>query len=111
MTLDRFSKENLLHFLLRTNITLHCTESNIYGGKCYQTTFSRFHCIINYAYKLWYSNCVLEEVTIFCQHLTLSMSLKIHSENGLGNLTGLLGVPRKPAWRWNLKFFFHAINF
>ena len=26
--------------------------------------------------------------------------------NGLGNLAGLLGGPRKPAWRWNLKFFF-----
>ena len=27
--------------------------------------------------KLWYSDCVLEEVTISCQHLELSMSLKI----------------------------------
>ena len=26
--------------------------------------------------------------------------------NRLGNLAGSLGGPRKPAWRWNLKFFF-----
>ena len=26
--------------------------------------------------------------------------------NGLGNLMGSLGGPRKPTWRWNLKFFF-----
>ena len=26
--------------------------------------------------------------------------------NGLGNLMGLPGGPRKPTWRWNLKFFF-----
>ena len=31
--------------------------------------------------------------------------------NGLGNLMGSLGGPRKPTWRWNLKFFFHGINF
>ena len=26
--------------------------------------------------------------------------------NGLGNLMGLPGGPRKPTWRWNLNFFF-----
>ena len=26
--------------------------------------------------------------------------------NGLCNLKGLLGGPRKPTWRWNLNFFF-----
>ena len=31
--------------------------------------------------------------------------------NGLGYLMGLPGGPRKPTWRWNLKFFFHGINF
>ena len=31
--------------------------------------------------------------------------------NGLGNLMGSPGGPRKPTWRWNLKFFFHGINF
>ena len=31
--------------------------------------------------------------------------------NWRGNLKGSLGGPRKPTWRWNLKFFFHGINF
>ena len=26
--------------------------------------------------------------------------------NGLGNLMGSPGGPRKPTWRWNLNFFF-----
>ena len=31
--------------------------------------------------------------------------------NGLGNLMGSPGGPRKPTWRWDLKNFFHGINF
>ena len=31
--------------------------------------------------------------------------------NGLGDLAGSLGGAQKHTWRWNLKFFFHGINF
>ena len=31
--------------------------------------------------------------------------------NGLGHLKGSQGGARKPTWRWNLKIFFHGINF
>ena len=31
--------------------------------------------------------------------------------NGLGDLAGSLGGAQKHTWRWNLKIFFHGINF
>ena len=62
--------------------------------------------------KLWYSDCVLEEVTICCQHLELSMSLKIHSAepiNGLYNLMGSLGGPENPLGG-GIFFFMESIS-
>ena len=46
--------------------------------------------------------------TLMLDELENSIRMPI---NGLGNLMGLLGGPRKPTWRWNLNFFFHGINF
>ena len=57
---------------------------------------------------------MLFDLTIYLTLLTFGPFHELENSfrmpmNGLGNLAGLLGGPRKPAWRWNF-FFMESIS-